>query len=242
MKYTSGKFFHIVQRRTSLTHGTNACITAALVSNHKGAYKKSHNIMARSSEKTVRRGVSHLDDSNLCKTIDIGQILVSHHTKLVAIKRDEALNQRLPVVYLGFEYRGVQEPERRGFAVKPTAKYVDECLELVPLQNAEPVTPLTEKKSANLQDEIPACDQAEHALFRPAVGKLQYIIGLIKLSLPFVTLCLSYKLPSHTLADYTCEEGAKIFEGNTTLEFLLYDSCTETAQIEQAIEEHHWIL
>ena len=57
------------------------------------------------------------------------------------------------------------------FAVKPTAMYVDGCLELVPVQNAEPiVTPLTEKKSANLHDETSACNQAEHALFRSVVG------------------------------------------------------------------------
>ena len=51
--------------------------------------------------------------------------------------RGEALNPRLLVVYLEFGYRSVQEPERGGFAVKPTAKYVDECLELVHVHNAK---------------------------------------------------------------------------------------------------------
>ena len=38
------------------------------------------------------------------------------------------------VTYLRFEYRSVHERERRGFTVKPTAKYVDECLDIVQLQ------------------------------------------------------------------------------------------------------------
>ena len=41
------------------------------------------------------------------------------------------------VVYLGFEYRSVHDGERRGFTVKPAAKYVDECLDIVQLQNAK---------------------------------------------------------------------------------------------------------
>ena len=63
--------------------------------------------------------------------------------------------------------------------MKPTKKYVDDCLDLVHLQNAKQVvTPLTEQKSANLHDETTACDQAEHALIRAVVGKLQYITGV----------------------------------------------------------------
>ena len=34
------------------------------------------------------------------------------------------------MVYLGFEYRSVHDGERRGFTVKPTAKNVDECLDI----------------------------------------------------------------------------------------------------------------
>ena len=57
------------------------------------------------------------------------------------------------VTYLGFEYRSVHDGDRRGFTVKPT-KYVDECLDIVQLQNAKAVmTPLTEQKSLNLHDE-----------------------------------------------------------------------------------------
>ena len=54
------------------------------------------------------------------------------------------------VTYLGFEYRSVRDGDRRGFTVKPTAKNVDECLDIVQLQNAvEVMTPLTEQKSLN---------------------------------------------------------------------------------------------
>ena len=51
---------------------------------------------------------------------------------------------------LGFEYRRYEEPERKAFAVKRNAKYVDKCLDLVHLQNAKPVvTPLTEHNIHN---------------------------------------------------------------------------------------------
>ena len=80
------------------------------------------------------------------------------------------------VTYPGFEYRRVHDGDRRGFTVKPTVKYVDECLDIVQLQHAKAVmTPLTEQKSLNLHDETTACDQVQHSLFRAVVGKLQYI-------------------------------------------------------------------
>ena len=63
--------------------------------------------------------------------------------------------------------------------MKPTAKYADECLDIVQLQYAKAVmTPLTEPKSLNLHDETTACDQVQHSLFRAVVGKLQYITGV----------------------------------------------------------------
>ena len=107
------------------------------------------------------------------------------------------------VVFLEFEYRSVHEGERRGFTVKPTAKYVDECLDIVQLQNAKAVmTPLTEQKSTNLHDETTACDQVQQTLFRAVVGKLQYI-SRVRPDLMFATKCLSYKLASPTLPDLT---------------------------------------
>ena len=104
---------------------------------------------------------------------------------------------------LGFEYRSVHGGDRRGFTVKPTAKYVDECLDIVQLQNAKAVmTPLTEQKSLNLHDETTVCDQVQHSLFRAVVGKLPYITG-VRPDLMFKTKCLSYKLASPTIADMT---------------------------------------
>ena len=71
-------------------------------------------------------------------------------TKLVVIKTGEALSPRVPVVYEGIEYRSVHEGERRRFTVKPTAKLMDERLDIVQLLNAKAVmTPLTEQKSLN---------------------------------------------------------------------------------------------
>ena len=133
--------------------------------------------------------------------------------------RGEALNPRAPVVYLGFEYRIVHEGERRGFTVKPTAKYADECLDIVPLQNTKAVmTPFTE----NLHDETTVCDQVQHSLFRAVVGKLQYMTG-VRPELMFVTKCLSYKLASPTLADLTrAKKALKYVKG--TRELNLYST------------------
>ena len=47
--------------------------------------------------------------------------------------------------------------------MKPTAKCIDECLDIVQLQHAKAVmTPLTEQKSLTLHDETTACDQVQH--------------------------------------------------------------------------------
>ena len=100
--------------------------------------------------------------------------------------------------------------------MEPTAKYVDECLDIVQLQNAKAVmTPLTEQKSLNLHDETTMCDQIQHSLFRAIVGKLQYITR-VRPDLMFATRCLSYKLASPTLADLTsAKKSVEIFERNT---------------------------
>ena len=79
------------------------------------------------------------------------------------------------VTYLGIEFRSVYDGGR-GFTVKPTAKYVDECSDIVQLKNAKAVmTPLTGQKSLNLHDETTVCDQVQHFLFRAVHGELQYI-------------------------------------------------------------------
>ena len=100
-----------------------------------------------------------------------------HITKLVETRRVKRSTRAFLWCTLDLKYRSVQGSERRGFAVKPTAKYLDECLDLVHSQNAKLVVmPLSEQKSANLHDETTVCDQAEHALFRAVIGKLHYIL------------------------------------------------------------------
>ena len=126
--------------------------------------------------------------------------------------------------------------------MKPTAKYVDECLDIVQLQHARAVmTPLTEQKSLNLQDKTTACDQIQHSLFRAVVGKLQYITG-VRPDLMFATQCLSYKLASPTCRFDTCQESVEIFERNTRTESLPDDTCIETKSLEPHLETHHGIF
>ena len=74
-------------------------------------------------------------------------------TKLVVIKRGEALNPRLTVVHLGFEYRRAHKAERRGFTVNHTDKYVDERFDIVQLQNAKAVTNGTEEHELARRDD-----------------------------------------------------------------------------------------
>ena len=139
-------------------------------------------------ESNETRVVSHVDDPLICAKPATLEKFWTQITKLVVIKRGEALNPRIPVPFLGFEYRSVHDGDRRGFTVKPTAQYVDECLDIVQMQHAKAVmTPLTEQKSLNLHDETTACDQFQRSLFRAVVGDK----------------CLSYKLASPTLADLT---------------------------------------
>ena len=91
------------------------------------------------------------------------------------------------VIYLGFEYRSVHDGDRRGFTVKPTAKYVDECLDIVQLQNANAVmTPLTEQKGVNLHG-ADVCDK-----------------------MLVIQTCVT-----NTCRFDTCPESVEIFERNT---------------------------
>ena len=139
--------------------------------------------------------VSHVDDPLICAKPATLEKFWTQITKLVAIRRGEALNLDIPVVYSGFEYQSVHEAGRRGFTVKPTDKYLDECLDIVQLRNAKAVM----LKSTNLHDETTVCDQVQHTLFRAVVEKLQCIIG-VRPDLMFATKCLLYKLGSLTLA------------------------------------------
>ena len=87
------------------------------------------------------------------KLIDTGQISITQKSEdRYFTMVSTVLVTAVP--YLGFEYRSVHDGDRRGFTVKPTAKYVDECLDIVQLQNAKAVLTLfTEQKSLNLHDE-----------------------------------------------------------------------------------------
>ena len=92
------------------------------------------------------------------KLIDTGQIIITQNLQVVKNDTNATMvswGQRVTfedryitivstvtvkaVTYLGFEYRSVHDGDRRGFTVKPTAKYVDECLDIVQLQNAKAV-------------------------------------------------------------------------------------------------------
>ena len=64
-------------------------------------------------ESNETRVVSHVVEPLICEKRAALEKFWLHNTKLVVIKRGEALNPRLPVVYLRFEYHSVQEPERR---------------------------------------------------------------------------------------------------------------------------------
>ena len=74
-------------------------------------------------EPNETRVVSHVDDPLICAKRATLEKIGMQITKLVVIKREEALNPRVPMVYLGFEYRSVHDGERRGFTVKPTASH-----------------------------------------------------------------------------------------------------------------------
>ena len=117
----------------------------------------------------------------VCKN-DINATMVSWRQLVTSVDRYITIVSTIlvtAVTYLGFEYRSVHDGDRRGFTVKPTAKYVDECLDIVQSQHAKEVmTTLTEQKSLNLHDKTTACDQIQHSLFRAVVGKLQYITGV----------------------------------------------------------------
>ena len=100
--------------------------------------------------------------------------------------------------------------------VKPTAKYVDECLDIVQLQNAKAaMTPLTEQKSLNLHDETTVCDQVQHSLFRAVVGKLQYITGVRPDLLLATKMLVIQTFITNTCRIDTCQESVEIFEKST---------------------------
>ena len=87
-------------------------------------------------ESNEARLVSHVDDPLICAKPATLEKFWTQITRLVVIKRGEALNPHIPVAYLGFEYQSVHEAGRRGFTVKQTNEYLDDCLDIVQLRNA----------------------------------------------------------------------------------------------------------
>ena len=73
-------------------------------------------------ESNETRVVSHVDDPLICAKRATYEQLWTQITNLKVDKRGEALNPRIPVTYLGFEYRSVHDGDRTGFTVKLTAK------------------------------------------------------------------------------------------------------------------------
>ena len=67
---------------------------------------------------------------------NLREVLVTH-LKAGGNQEREALNPRLLVVYLRFEYCTVQESERSAFGVTPTAKNVDKCLDTCSIAERE---------------------------------------------------------------------------------------------------------
>ena len=200
-------FYRILGRYTHETHGFQKWQAGTL------------SIIHESNEARV---VSHVDDPLICAKPATLEKFWTQITRLVVIKRGEAFNPHIPVAYLGSEYQSVHESGRRGFTVKPTNKYLDECLDILQLRNAKTVlTPLTELKSTNLHDETTMCVQAQHTAFRAIVGKLQYITG-VRPDLMFATKCLSYKLGSPTLADLTrAKKGLRYLKGTRDMKLYL---------------------
>ena len=167
-------------------------------------------------ESNETRVVSHVDDPLICAKPATLEKFWMQVTKLVVIKRGEALTSRFPVVHLGFEYRSVHDGERRGFTMKPAAKYVDQCLDIVQLQNAKAVMrPLTEQKSLSLHDERTVCDQDQYSLFRAVVGKLQYTFRSESGSDVSDKMLVTQTGVTNTCRLDTCQESVEIFERNT---------------------------
>ena len=134
-----------------------------------GLYMWKTGTMSFVHESNETRVVSHVDDPFTCaKPVTLDRFWI-HVAKLAVNKRSKALNPRVTVVYLGLEF----------FCV-------DECLDLVQLQNAKPVvTPLNRR--VRIYTKKQTRYQVQHALARVVVGKLQYIAGVGR-DLLFVTM------------------------------------------------------
>ena len=163
-------------------------------------------------------------------------------TKLVVIKRGEALNPRVPVVYLGFEYRSVHDGER-GFTVKPTTKYVDECLDMVQLQNAKAVMTFfngtEELESARWDDGV--CSNptftVQSCCWITAVHNRSETGSDVRDKMLVIQTCIT-----NTCRFDTFQESVEIFERNMWTESPPDNTCIETEWPEQDLETRHGML
>ena len=198
--------------RTASRHFTE--FLAGILTEHMGFKRGKLERCLFTHESSETRVVSHVDDPLICAKPATLEKFWTQIKKLVVIKRGEALSPRIPVVYLGFEYRSVHDGDRRGFRVKPTANYVDECLDIVQLQNAKAVmTPLTEQKSLNLHDETTVRSSSTfivQSCWKTAV----HYRSETKSDVHDKRLVVQTSI-SHTCRSDTCHESAEIFEKDT---------------------------
>ena len=154
-------------------------------------------------ESNETRVVSHVDDPLICAKPATLEKFGTQITKLVVIKRGEALNPRIPGFYLGFEYRSVHDGERRGIHSETycqvRGRMLGHCSIAACKSSNDAFDGTEELESARRDDNV---RPSSTFIFRAAVGKLQYITG-VRLDLMFATKCLSHKFASPTLADLT---------------------------------------
>ena len=99
--------------------------------------------------------------------------------------------------------------------MKLAAKYVEERLDIVQLQNAKAVvTPLTEQKRLNLHDEKTVCDQVQHSFFRAVENPAAHYRSETRSDVCDKMLVIQTCVTNTCIFD-TCQESIEIFERDT---------------------------
>ena len=114
------------------------------------------------------RVVAHVDDPRHCGTPATLDRFSIHMAKLVVIKRGEALNPHIPVVYMDtvvFKSPGAEICCETYFEVRGRMLGSCSCTECVICCDA-----VDEQNISNLHSDTTACDQVQHALYRAVVG------------------------------------------------------------------------
>ena len=106
------------------------------------------------------------------KTCDLAAILVTRHIAGGDQEMRSAQSEPTCGVPEGLSTAVSKSQNAEGFAVKRTAQYVEESLDIVQLQTAKA------QKNLNLHNETTMCDQVQQSLFRAVVGKQHYITGV----------------------------------------------------------------